>query len=165
MVSLVVAEEIWRLADLQSVPEPPWNLVRPAFQEASGIVAFDTWIGNTDRNNSKNILFFPSQTGRGYQAVFIDHAFSLNRDNRWVDGAWEDVSVPAMPTEMRESTRGAPIAGAVERIEDLGVEIVEDVVTRIPDEFMTEAHREVVLEGLTRRKDLVRSALDGAYDL
>lgn len=160
VLSLWLADEIWRVKDLRALSDPPWDLAGPALARGSGIIAFDAWVGNVDRNNERNTIFFERDDGN-VQVAFIDFSYSLDKDRRWIDDSDgnADVDFPNLLPELRDHASEDRLLSAIEAIEDLSEEDIRDAVSRIPDRFLDQSRRETVVQTLLERAENLRSSL------
>lgn len=131
-------------------------LLRPA----SGIVAFDGWIQNVDRNDTRPNTVIYRPTGSAPFAAFIDHANSLNRQDRWVKGGFANVSVPQMPSLLHEAVDPPRVAEVIERIEAFSDDRIDEIVTRIPVDYQSEDRAQVVCQALKERRLHLRKGLE-----
>lgn len=162
-ISLVIYPEQWEwqyLQGLQSSHQIATDIVDSTLARNSGIIAFDTYTHNTDRNNGRNAIYgrAPGRLARG-TFVFIDFANSMNHNGRWGGGAWRNVRIPGMFQPMERTADWDMICDVIGRIEGLDDKIIEDIVDRIPDDYMSQGHREIVREGLLGRRQLIRPVL------
>ena len=165
-VSLVMHAEVYEWQHVSALSGVAGALTKVALARCSGIVAFDTFVGNTDRNNGRNALFgIDPEEPADATFVFIDHAFSLNINDRWSGNRWTDVPLAAMPDHLRNAIDKRILRDSLDRIEALADDKIEAIVRRVPDDYMTPAHREVVETGLKARRSLVRPVVAGAFGL
>lgn len=160
VLSLILADRVWRYKDIEQVPNPPWNLVEDALRRGSGTLGFDTWVGHQDRNNKGNLVFFQNPESGDYQVAYIDYAYTLNRNRRWEKGDPAEVSFPDFLPKILDHIDADRVRDGIDSIEDLMDEDVRVIVERIPDEFMAADHRAVVVRALLDRKSEVRSTLE-----
>lgn len=160
-VSLIMYSRIYNLAQVHRLPDPHVSRIDTALREGSGIVAFDAWIGNRDRDNRKNTLVaVDPEDSSLLRAVFIDHANAFNFRNAWTGGRWRDVAFPPMIDRLRNAVDKHLVLDTVDAIEGMSETLVEEIVGRIPDEYVEGSHREVVLRGLLERRRLVRRVIE-----
>lgn len=165
VLSLWLADEVWRLKDLRDLSDPPWGLADPALRRASGVIAFDAWVGNTDRNNVRNTIFFERPDG-SYQAVFLDFSYTLDKKRRWIDDDdGSDVEMPDLLSRLRAEAERDQIQGTVDQIEGLNEDQIREVVDRIPDSYLDPSRREVVVQALTERARCLREVLAAEFSL
>lgn len=86
-VSLILYAEQhnWGLIkNLASMEPVVRDIIAASLARYSGTVALDVWIGQTDRNNDRNVIFGVNPRNRSESGfVFLDHAYALNNGNRW----------------------------------------------------------------------------------
>jgi hypothetical protein len=165
-VSLILYSEmfqwglIWNFATMAPAIR---GIVSTSLARYSGNVALDIWIGQTDRNNSGNVIFgiTPQSKAEG-GFVFLDHSFTLNNGNRWAGGGWQKMEMIPLPQAFRESLDKHVVLEACNRIATLSDDSVSKVVSRIPDGFMCDEHKNVVIAGLNGRKLLLREFVETA---
>lgn len=166
-VSLVMYPEVWEWKHIESVNDPRMEqLVRSALARTCGIVAFDTYLGNLDRDNRRNCVY-----GTNFQApaedsfVYIDFAYSMNKDNRWANDGWKTVAFPPIYGPLAQSIDEAVLEATIDKIEQLSDDAVIQTVDRIPDNYMLPDRRSIVREGLLHRRTLIRSELATRYSV
>lgn len=133
----------------------------------SGIIALDTYLGNVDRSDSRpNAVFYGSTEAEPpAQVAFIDFANCLNRQDRWVRNGWTPVGVPKMPQLLRDAVQPKALLDVVERIEWLPDDVIDDIVGRIPDDYLDRERKVVVAEALLERRSLIRGALAKVFPI
>lgn len=103
-----------------------------------------------------HILFGTEQDLSDGDFVFIDHEKALFLG----EIAEAPVKEAPFPIELRTAMDRGEITTAVYDLENLGDNVVEEVVARIPEDFMPEAERDRIIGRLLARKPQVRAALD-----
>lgn len=94
---------------VKAVPELEASLKQELRIAASGLVAFDTWVGNTDRPNDGNLLVSKDrQDAPGTtRAAYIDYSYSMSHVWRNKETPAEKVTPVAMfPTDASHLDRG-----------------------------------------------------------
>lgn len=163
-ISVVVYEEQWEWGDLWEIelPDAAREIMRQALAENSGVVAFDTWLGNADRRNRRNAIFGTFRDAPAQAAfMFLDYSNSLNMGDRWGEKGFETIEVPKLPEVFLEAIDRGVLEEAVSRIESMDDNVINEIVARIPDDYMAPQHAEIVTAGLRARKKIVRDALQG----
>jgi hypothetical protein len=151
------------LKNLASMEPVVRDIVSASLARYSGTVALDVWIGQTDRNNDRNAIFGVNPMNRSESGfVFLDHAFTLNNGNRWAGNGWETIEMVPLPAAFRDSLEKNLALDACDRIGAFAESEIAAIVNRIPEEFMCEAHRNVVVTGLNGRKGRLRDFMQGA---
>jgi hypothetical protein len=127
-------------------------LLDDARRIASGIAAFDSWIGAQDRNPGNAII--DADTSAGLKVAFIDYAYSLSHTLKNQPVQFQFVNDFA-------ASFGGALANVVEEVVDLILglprEAIEGAVRSIPDEFMSAADQQLVTAQLLQRRSGLRS--------
>lgn len=163
-VSLIMYSEHhnWELLwNLNVFPEVIRLLVRDALSRYSRTFALDLLIGQTDRNNGRNVVLgadaaVPPNT----EFLFLDHAYTLNHQNRWHGDGWRNMQMVPVPDVFRQSLRKEAVLQAADQLRDVRDGAIRDVVERIPEDYMDGATKQVVVAGLNGRKHLLRSFVE-----
>ncbi len=129
----------------------------------SAMMVFDTWLHALDRcNNPENLLVAPGMIEDREMPglAFIDYAGSMQETWR----SWAYSTPYVAPVYDGKTVFDPGIAGAMAAvIEGFPGEAIDAIVGRIPDGFMSETHKRVVVEGLTFRRDHLRGILSAKY--
>lgn len=135
--------------------------VKSALARASGVVALDAYLQNSDRSEAEtNIIFYHNRDNPDKSGFFfIDFANCLNRQDRWVNGGWESVTVPNLPKIVWDSLDLGILMNTVEDIENLPDSSIEEIVRRIPEDYQSAKRRDVVESALKERRGLIRSTV------
>jgi hypothetical protein len=160
-VSLFLFPNISELQKVSNLPENARKIVEKELAATSGMVAFDTFVGNWDRKKDKNIVFGSNPRDmRKFSEnsyIFLDYADSMNCSNNWANGGWKK---PIIPFPVHELFRGCIdetiLEETIQKIEHLPDEFFDLVVGRIPEEFMPKKDKEATIEGLKGRRGLIR---------
>jgi len=150
---------IWNLAAMDQFIK---SIVTALLARYSGNVALDLWIGQTDRNNERNAIFgIDPQNKADGQFMFLDHSYSLNKENRWrANDSWRTIEMVPLPAAFRESLVKNTVVEACDRIAAFTDDAVVAIVNRIPEEFMSQAERQTVITALTGRKGQLREFIE-----
>lgn len=129
--------------------------------------AFDTWVGQPDHNDHPhNIVFGYAPEADGTIAngdyIFLDYAMALGWGGHWEGERWRELGAAPFPEAMQAAIDTSVLGGILDRIESIGDDTIEGVVTRIPDDYLVPQQREVILRGLLGRKRMLRSLVSGA---
>jgi hypothetical protein len=135
--------------------------VKDALSRYSKTFALDLLIGQTDRNNARNVVLgadtsAPPQT----EFLFLDHAFALNHGDRWNNDGWRNIEMVQIPDVFRQSLRKQLVIEGANELSALPDGTIRDIVERIPEDYMGAAHRETVIAGLNGRKNLLRDFVE-----
>lgn len=138
---------------ITTMPPPVPQIIRASISRYSETLALDLWIGQTDRNNARNVILGvdpDDQTDMAF--LFLDHAYTLNHGNRWAAAGRDRIEMVPIPQVFRDSIFKPRLVQGADRIAALPDETIRAVVSRIPDDYMTAAHKGVVLDGLVSRQ-------------
>lgn len=125
--------------------------VRDAIHKASGLLAFHTWVGNTDLKDDHLVI---AEDQGEYTVAAIDFAYSM----QW--GAPDEAVVAASgPSALVSHLDKDVIRATVERIEQVTDEQIDHVVAGIPDQALSAAERVRISQGLKVRREQVRAAM------
>jgi hypothetical protein len=165
-VSLILYPSVYEWAflwNLEVLPEAVQQLVRTMLSHYSSTLALDLLIQQSDRDNPRNGLFGTdvNQPAEG-EFWFLDHSNSLNCRDRWARDDWKQTQMIPLPAVLRVAVDKPLAIRGAEAIEALSDETIRAIVDRIPDDFMTPAHREMVTAGLLGRKQLVRQIIQAS---
>jgi hypothetical protein len=124
----------------------------PAFSAAR---VFHTWIDDQDHNgNDGNVIVDIASSDAKPGIAFIDHAFSMSRNPSFGSGAVQPLNVHYISQEL---SNGDAIAIMCQYINDLGASMIEDIVRRVPAEFLPSERADGIIQGLlSRRPELSR---------
>jgi len=128
---------------------------------AARAFAFDTWLDQTDHNDHpSNIVFgYEGNDYRSGEFIFLDYAFSMGVSGGWANEGFRACHAAPFPPRMCSSLNRLVLEEAVQRIEAFSGAKVEDVVNRIPWQWLPDADKQVIVAGLLERRRLVRGAL------
>jgi hypothetical protein len=159
-VSLILfpVQHYWSLVWNLSAMEPAVReVVCATLARGSGNLALDLWIGQTDRTNSRNVIFGINPQNRAESGfVFLDHSDALNSGNRWSENGWHTIDMISLPQAFRDNLDRSLVLSACDRIAAATDDGIAEVVNRIPDSFMNPKHRTVVVTALNGRKSKLR---------
>jgi hypothetical protein len=133
------------------------RFVRSSISRYSETLALDLLIGQTDRSNVENVVWGTDPEDMADALLlFLDHSFTLNYGNRWVTNGWANVDAVPVPPVFQNSLSKLRLITGADRIVALPNNTIHSIVSRIPAEYMSEGHRQVVYDGLIGRRPLVR---------
>ncbi|HEV2490691.1 MAG TPA: hypothetical protein VGT03_12855 [Candidatus Acidoferrales bacterium] len=162
-ISLVLYPEqfewglLWDISRLEPVLQ---HLVRASLCRYSSTFALDLWVAQADRNNMRNVILGVDGNPDHTEFIFLDHSFTLNNENRWRDERWKAIEMVSVPNVFRESfVKDQVLAGAA-GIAGMSDDVIQEIVQRIPDDFMPERHKEIVIDGLVGRKSLIKDFIE-----
>jgi hypothetical protein len=124
----------------------------PAFSAAR---VFHTWIDDQDHHgNDGNVIVDVSSSDGMPGVAFIDHAFAMSRNPNFASSAVQPLAVHYIPQNF--SNAGA-IAKMCQYINDLEASMIEEIVRRVPAQFLLSARADGIIKGLlARRSELSR---------
>jgi len=153
-------EFLWNMA---TFPESVQQIIRTMISRYSSTLALDLLIHQTDRNNQRNGVFCTDPGNPTYgELLFLDHSNTLNFQNRWNGDAWKRMEMINIPATFRGSIDKARVIEGAKQIESLPDATIRAIIDRIPDDFMSRAHKERVAMGLIGRKSLVRPFVESS---
>ena len=166
-VSMVMYPQFHEWERIVQLGDAAVALARSALARACGIIAFDAYVGNTDRANARNSLFGSDPASPiDDQFVFVDFANSLLHHNHWTTSlATKHVVVPNMFDAIKACAHGPTLSQTIQAIEELTDETIDGILARIPEDYMSSPQRELVREGLKVRRALVRPVLATQFNL
>ena len=160
-ISLVIHDVIIGFPDFLDAHLFDDSEMKMLMSRCSGIIAFDTYIGNTDRNNPCNTYFGSDNTHLDEDSfVFLDHSNSMNYEDRWDNGNHRNVFVPEIPQEILDYQSQEIIDLTCTAIESLDEHFIRHIVNRIPDDYLQQSEKEIIITGLLDRRCLVRSRIN-----
>lgn len=162
-ISLLVFRNLHTWSQVEAEPSLAQRLAAAFSEAASAMSAFDTWVGNTDRQNPANLLAHlddrsdPALT----RVAYIDYAYSLSHS--WNQGeAWKlPTAVAYYPSQGVLDV--AAVGEAVSRIEELPEALIGEIVSRVPAGFLIPERSRVILEGLLHRQGALRAIMRATY--
>lgn len=126
------------------------------------MAAFDTWLDNEDRANDGNLLVNKNtDDGKPTCFAYIDYSYSMAK--LWRGGKYTNiVPRPIFPTDAKDANVEI-ISRAISRIESLSETAIREIVNRVPDDFLSPADRDLIIEGLLHRQTRIRPVLRAIY--
>lgn len=130
---------------------------------AARAFAFDTWVDQTDHNDHPSNIVFGYE-GNDYRAgefIFLDYAFSMGVSGSWATEGFRACRAAPFPPRMCSSLSIPVLEETLQKIEAFSQVRIEEVVNRIPWQWLPDADKQLIVAGLLERRQLVRSALGG----
>lgn len=162
----------------------PWELIKrfvvdPSLnQKANAIImaalpksaaaglALDTWVDQVDHDDHPHNIIFGYKQGAtaSGEFIFLDYAWALGfpswrKPKGWGNDRWRNIDDPPFPPHMKRWIDPDELERVVSKIELLPEATVQEVVDRIPDQFLGRDQKSLIATGLLGRKSLVRAAL------
>lgn len=180
-VSLVLSprQYPWWLVKQDLVDSPSGSPVYAAVMNdlptaSARALALNAWVMQFDHDDHPHNIVFGSWGGSGGQLVFLDYALSLGhvwthtdafRKIQWrpwskQDEGWKYSGKIFFPPHMERFLHLPTLAEAVGKIEQFPVSTIQEIVERIPDDYMNDLERGMIIRGLTERRALIRRPLD-----
>lgn len=121
---------------------------------------FDTWVSQTDHRDvsPENIHFGwdPSDSSRrGF--VFLDYAMSLGFKGAWASGRHLDPQVAPFPSILMSEASPERLDEDLKRVENFDEEVIEELVQRIPENYLPDHERSTIARGLKERRGKLRA--------
>lgn len=160
--------QVMTWGDIMRDPALVATIVPLAVGAMSAMLAFDTWVQCEDHaNNHHGNLLLTTAASPVLTAwfAFIDYSFSMT--HRWRTAAsggsghslpWvAPIYCPAVAPNV------AVIREAVDAIEQVSDVTIQQIVGRVPDPFLSQADKSIIIDGLTYRRNHLRGFLGARY--
>jgi hypothetical protein len=159
VVSLVVFPEVQKWQHAIANPAAlaiAHNILRSTRGYWSGMLAFDTWIQNTDRNNAGNVLVGtdPKSDPALSAPIFCDHANSLLQAG-WKEGTPHVPTLPPLLPVLADFCDKNVAMQTAEQIANFPDQAVSEIVERIPHDYLSAQQKAIIVDGLLKRKQFV----------
>lgn len=167
------------MARHHSVSAPPfliahrWDVIRAnraimkavqacAAPAMSAMVAFDTWLECEDHKNHPGNLLVTATAGATptVNLAWIDYAASLTNTWRASSGNSSFAAPMYDPTLKADAAAMRETIDAIEAVPDA---TIQRIVARIPDVFLRQQDKHLIMIGLRHRRDNLRSILAAMY--
>jgi hypothetical protein len=120
----------------------------------SGILAFDTWLANSDRHNDTNLVIGINHESPLAEPIFCDYANSMLH-SQWTQGSHGTVALPhLLPAMLELFDRDAAFAVA-DKIKTFATETISTIVNRIPEDYLLAKHKPILIDALAQRGKVV----------
>jgi len=164
VVSLILCPYQWSWGTVRSVPgeaSPLGAAMATALAQCSALLAFDTWLGQTDHGDHPENLIMGYNPDRLYESglIFLDYANSLGFNGQWSGDGWQPVQVAPWPPRLLTHLDPAAVAATLGNVEQLADETIREIVNRIPEGHLPTAEKPSIIDGLLGRRGLLRPAL------
>ncbi len=118
-------------------------------REASGLLAFHTWVGTGDLKDAH--LVVAENDAGGYVVGAVDFADALR--------AAGDAQAPGGPPSLVNNVDAQVIQSTVDRIERCSDSEIENIVNEAPDDVLARGDKDRIIEYLKTRRTQVRPAM------
>lgn len=146
------------------VPNPSkaqQQLLRYVLKSASGIIALDALLDNDDRPTLGNTIFACDEEPPHF---FLDFSNGMNRNGKWTNERYQTFAKPPpLPQIFLDSLSVDITRGAASRIAAISDATVEEIVQRIPDDFLPPDERTNLAKWLIWRKNHLCSSFEKWY--
>ena len=130
--------------------------------EAARAFAFDTWVGQSDHgDHPHNIVFgyVPVDPPEYSTWIFLDYSFAFGWGGSWENDGALTCEAARFPSAMLNRIDESVLDRSVSDIESFDVDVIADVVDRIPNSHMADVDKVTIRDGLIARRALVRKAI------
>jgi hypothetical protein len=147
-----VAISAWAFTPALSWDEGSKNLSEDSRKQASVVVSamlpFETWISAQDRKSDHLLI---KVVGGRLEVAFIDYAFSLSQ-------SWPgiDANVGQSPSYVPVVRDNAAIGAVSDRILNFGNDKIKTIIERIPNEYLPQSRREIIIANLLSRRNKIK---------
>ena len=130
--------------------------IRSLLAISSGVIAFDIYLGNSDRQNNRNTMYgFDNDNPSDERIYFIDHSNSMNYESRWENEGYNNMFIPTFPLPLIQNLDWNVIKETANLISNLDESFITHIVNRIPDSFLPSKEKETIEKGLIARRSKI----------
>jgi hypothetical protein len=159
--------DLFNLSDpgggLPASPPALRELVRTVLARGSGVLAFDTWLRNGDRNNARNAILAYDLGDNPGKLLYLDFSNTMDHDRQWTNGNHSAFGRVDIPPFFAACLDRKIVREAAERIAGLSDDLVAGIVQRMPDDFLATDTRERLSGWLVWRKGHLLDSWDQWY--
>lgn len=139
-------------------------IISSKMAQCSGAVVLDLLLGQTDRNNARNVVFGtdPAEPESG-RFLFLDFANTMNMGDQWANGKWKEIKDPGFPEVMTKSVSKAVLKETVDKMRALHPETIEQIISRIEHPFLSERYKGILMDAIKGRQGLVVDYVNTRY--
>jgi hypothetical protein len=134
------------------------RLAEEMLRQCSPIVAFDAWVGNTDRASPRNAMVWLPGNATG-QVYFIDFALSF----AWAHDEHKTFARMRIPPFFLRCLERKSIEATVAAIDAVSDRSIAEIINRIPEQFLDSGAKDRLETALTWRKQQLRCSIDEWY--
>ena len=167
-ISFVIYSKWWKWFDIwDSLPdfsESVRNKIKDDLTKCSGMIAFDVFLGQTDRNNSGNVIYGWDPNNTKYSGFgFIDFSYSMNYNDQWDNAKWTNLSKVSIPQFFDDYLDINLIHKIAEDIANLPDSVIKSIVSRIDEDYLQKPERIKLIGYLIGRKKLIDKFIQSNY--
>lgn len=138
------------------------GMLNAALSENSGMVALDLFLGQSDRDNPRNVLWFCDDDNINFGLIFIDFSNSMIGSGNWNDANWRNV-IDSCPKEMIQSIDKRILSEATEKVRNLDESSIEEIVDRVDQDYLIDANKTKLKTALLERRRIVADYINTKY--
>ena len=138
------------------------RIVKFVFSAAAEHVAFDAWLGETDHQNPRNFLVVCEENTLA-SLYFLDYSNSMDFNGGWSGGNHLRFSKVAIPPAFASCLTRERVCAGAEKIVEIPDGTVEEIIKRIPNQFMAQEKRDSLVGYLIARKSKLNDEFDSWY--
>lgn len=165
VVTLVMypAQHYWEQVKAQALPEGPGGLaLASVYSQCSPMLPFNTWVRQMDHGDHPNNIIwgYDPQNLADSQLIFLDYSYSLGHDNSWNGDGWKQITWSPFPQALQTHMDDDKLIEAAARIAGYDPKRVDEIVRRIPDNYLDGAQKDNIVTSLIGRMPLVMRAME-----
>ena len=159
-VSLVMypTQHAWETIRNIPLEDSPQGLaLAQAISHCSPMLAFDTWVAQTDHNDHPHNIVWGYDPCHLHDSkiIFLDFAFSMGFSGEWKNEGWRNISIAGFPRRMMEHLDKRGLRDTIHKISCIDDTQIESIIMRIPQSHLDNHQKEIIYQGLTARKALL----------
>lgn len=164
VLSLVMYARQWPWETIRNQPQsesPLWAALTKVFGVCSGMLAFDTWVGQADHgDHPHNIIWgYDPPDYSTSRVLFLDFVRSMGWAGDWNNGGWKNLSKIPYPLLLQQHVDKNLLSETAEAIRVLPEATIKEIVYRIPETHLTTQQKDLIFEGLVGRQSLLADAI------
>ena len=151
---------IFQLAALEPMVR---SIINAALAKCSGLIALDLYLGQTDRDNHRNVIWGsdPGNIGES-NFLFLDFSNSMNFLGNWENEKWQQIN-PSAPKILIDAIDKTVLSETSERIRTLRDSVVTEIVDRVEEDYLSMENKITIKNGLYGRRSLVADYIKKNY--
>ncbi|HZZ94281.1 MAG TPA: hypothetical protein VFE23_17100 [Usitatibacter sp.] len=158
-ISLVPFSSVFKWGVVAGIADVAAKLQAEIAPWASRMVAFDTWLSNADRVNDGNLLVSKAthqDRGSALSCAYIDYSYTMLHS--WRAGHGNMGCVGPYPCGV-SAVDVSVLTDTISKIEQVSDGAINDVVTRLPANFLSTSDGQLIVDGLIYRRGHLRATL------